>query len=143
MSAGTAAAAAAPAAAPAAASGSSGDLKKDNSTEHNIRESNIVAGRAIADTLRTSLGPRGMDKMITAADGRVTITNDGATILEQLQLQHPAAKIVCRTHHQQRKKDKAKQKSQPHKHKHKHKHKHAVHDQTDGGAGQVAGHRGR
>ena len=130
MSAGTAAAAA-PAAAPAAASGSSGDLKKDNSTEHNIRESNIVAGRAIADTLRTSLGPRGMDKMITAADGRVTITNDGATILEQLQLQHPAAKIVCL----KEKKVKQNKKSQPHNH--------AVHDQTDGGAGQVAGHRGR
>ena len=77
------------------ASGSTGDLKKDQSSEQNIRESNIVAGRAIADTLRTSLGPRGMDKMITSPSGDVTITNDGATILEQLQLQHPAAKIVC------------------------------------------------
>lgn len=77
------------------ASGSKGDLKKDQSSEQNIRESNIVAGRAIADTLRTSLGPRGMDKMITSPSGDVTITNDGATILEQLQLQHPAAKIVC------------------------------------------------
>ena len=76
------------------ASGSKGDLKKDQSSEQNIRESNIVAGRAIADTLRTSLGPRGMDKMITSPSGDVTITNDGATILEQLQLQHPAAKIV-------------------------------------------------
>lgn len=77
------------------ASGSKGDLKKDQSSEQNIRKSNIVAGRAIADTLRTSLGPRGMDKMITSPSGDVTITNDGATILEQLQLQHPAAKIVC------------------------------------------------
>lgn len=89
-------AAAAPAASPVStASGSTGDLKKDQSSEQNIRESNIVAGRAIADTLRTSLGPRGMDKMITSPTGDVTITNDGATILEQLQLQHPAAKIVC------------------------------------------------
>lgn len=88
--------AAAPAASPVStASGSTGDLKKDQSSEQNIRESNIVAGRAIADTLRTSLGPRGMDKMITSPTGDVTITNDGATILEQLQLQHPAAKIVC------------------------------------------------
>jgi len=97
MSATTASSAPAAAAeAPAStASGSTGDLKKDESSEQSIRSSNIVAGRAIADTLRTSLGPRGMDKMITSPSGDVTITNDGATILEQLQLQHPAAKIMA------------------------------------------------
>jgi len=77
------------------ASGFKGDRKTDKSVERTVRESNIVAGRAIADTLRTSLGPKGMDKMIQTADGEVTITNDGATILEKLQVQHPAAKIMA------------------------------------------------
>ena len=49
----------------------------------------------MADAIRTSLGPRGMDKMIQAAKGgEVTITNDGATILKQMQVVHPAAKMV-------------------------------------------------
>ncbi|XP_051993860.1 T-complex protein 1 subunit delta [Xyrauchen texanus] len=59
-----------------------------------IRFSNISAGKAVADAVRTSLGPKGMDKMIQDGKGDVTITNDGATILKQMQVLHPAAKMM-------------------------------------------------
>lgn len=49
---------------------------------------------AVADAIRTSLGPRGMDKMIQNAKGDVTITNDGATILKQMSVLHPVARMV-------------------------------------------------
>lgn len=49
---------------------------------------------AVSDAIRTSLGPRGMDKMIQAGNGEVTITNDGATILKEMNVIHPAAKMV-------------------------------------------------
>lgn len=65
---------------------------KDKPTQ--IRYSNITAAKALADSVRTSLGPRGMDKMIQAGNGDVTITNDGATILKQMQVLHPAAKML-------------------------------------------------
>merc|ERR550539_2078959 len=56
--------------------------------------SNIQAAKALAEAVRTSLGPRGMDKMIQDAKGEVTITNDGATILNQMGVVHPAAKML-------------------------------------------------
>merc|ERR1719277_521739 len=59
-----------------------------------IRSSNIQAAKALSDAIRTSLGPRGMDKMIQDAKGEVTITNDGATILDQMRVIHPAAKML-------------------------------------------------
>uniref|UniRef100_A0A8C7QS22 T-complex protein 1 subunit delta n=1 Tax=Oncorhynchus mykiss TaxID=8022 RepID=A0A8C7QS22_ONCMY len=59
-----------------------------------IRFSNISAGKAVAECIRTSLGPKGMDKMIQDGKGDVTITNDGATILKQMQVLHPAAKMM-------------------------------------------------
>ncbi|KAF0036880.1 hypothetical protein F2P81_009754 [Scophthalmus maximus] len=59
-----------------------------------IRFSNISAAKAVADAIRTSLGPKGMDKMIQDEKGDVTITNDGATILKQMQVLHPAAKML-------------------------------------------------
>jgi T-complex protein 1 subunit delta len=59
-----------------------------------VRLGNIAAARAVADAVRTSLGPRGMDKMIQGARGDVLITNDGATILDRLGVQEPAAKMV-------------------------------------------------
>ena len=55
---------------------------------------NIMAVRAIAETLRTTYGPRGMDKMLVDSLGDVTITNDGATILDKMDVQHPAAKML-------------------------------------------------
>lgn len=51
-----------------------------------MRIANILAAKAVADAIRTSLGPRGMDKMIQNGEGEVVITNDGATILGQMQV---------------------------------------------------------
>ncbi|CAG9334237.1 unnamed protein product [Blepharisma stoltei] len=59
-----------------------------------VRSTNITAAKAVADAIRTSLGPRGMDKMIKDSKGEVTITNDGATILKQMEVVHPTAKML-------------------------------------------------
>ncbi|MHA1471389.1 MAG: TCP-1/cpn60 chaperonin family protein, partial [Candidatus Asgardarchaeia archaeon] len=56
--------------------------------------SNIMAIMAVAELLRTSLGPRGMDKMLVDSVGDVVITNDGAEIAKKIEVEHPAAKIV-------------------------------------------------
>lgn len=58
------------------------------------QRSNIAAAKAIAGAVRTTLGPRGMDKMLVEGSGDVTITNDGATILQDISVQHPGAKMV-------------------------------------------------
>ncbi len=55
---------------------------------------NISAARAIADAVRSTLGPRGMDKMLVDSMGDVVITNDGVTILKEIDVEHPAAKMV-------------------------------------------------
>ena len=55
---------------------------------------NIMAVRAVSEVLRTTYGPRGMDKMLVDSLGDVTITNDGATILDKMDIQHPAAKML-------------------------------------------------
>lgn len=55
---------------------------------------NITAVKALAQILKTSLGPKGLDKMIVDEVGDVTITNDGATILKQLDVEHPTAKLM-------------------------------------------------
>jgi len=57
-------------------------------------DNNIAAARAIANAVRTTLGPKGMDKMLVDSMGDVVITNDGATILKELDVDHPAAKMV-------------------------------------------------
>jgi T-complex protein 1 subunit epsilon len=57
-------------------------------------QANILAARTVSNILRTSLGPRGMDKMMVSPDGEVTITNDGATILQRLQVEHEVAKLM-------------------------------------------------
>eukprot|EP01087_Luapelamoeba_hula_P015884 TRINITY_DN480_c0_g1_i1.p1 TRINITY_DN480_c0_g1~~TRINITY_DN480_c0_g1_i1.p1 ORF type:complete len:531 (+),score=95.39 TRINITY_DN480_c0_g1_i1:48-1640(+) len=62
--------------------------------ERDVRASNFTAARAVGDAVRTSLGPRGMDKMIVSPSKDVTITNDGATILEKMEVAHPAAKML-------------------------------------------------
>ncbi|KAH9802157.1 T-complex protein 1 subunit delta [Citrus sinensis] len=66
----------------------------DNKRKEDIRQANIVAARAVADAVRTSLGPKGMDKMISTASGEVIITNDGATILNKMEVLQPAAKML-------------------------------------------------
>ncbi|KAK3266815.1 T-complex protein 1 subunit epsilon [Cymbomonas tetramitiformis] len=58
------------------------------------QKQNILAARAIARTLRSSLGPKGMDKMLQTGDGDVTITNDGATILEQMEVENQIGKLL-------------------------------------------------
>jgi thermosome len=55
---------------------------------------NITAARAIADAVRSTLGPRGMDKMLVDSMGDVVITNDGVTILKEIDVEHPAAKML-------------------------------------------------
>jgi len=57
-------------------------------------ENNIAAAKVIAEAVRTSLGPMGMDKMLVDQFGDVVITNDGATILKEIDVQHPAAKMM-------------------------------------------------
>ena len=57
-------------------------------------KSNILAARTVANTLKTSLGPKGMDKMLVGADGDVVVTNDGATIVEKMEIEHPTAKLL-------------------------------------------------
>ena len=55
---------------------------------------NILAARIVAETIRTTLGPKGMDKMLVDSLGDIVITNDGATILDEMDIQHPAAKMM-------------------------------------------------
>ena len=66
----------------------------DVTTGMEAQRSNILAAKAIASAVRTTLGPRGMDKMLVAPSGDVVITNDGKTILHEISVQHPAAKMV-------------------------------------------------
>ena len=58
------------------------------------QKNNITAAKMVADLVKTSLGPRGLDKMLVDSLGDVTITNDGATILKEIDAQHPAAKMM-------------------------------------------------
>jgi len=58
------------------------------------QRTNIMAARVVAETVRTTLGPKGMDKMLVDSLGDVVITNDGVTILEEMDIEHPAAKMM-------------------------------------------------
>ncbi|KAL5706373.1 T-complex protein 1 subunit delta [Ranunculus cassubicifolius] len=66
----------------------------DNKRKDDVCQANIIAGSSVADAVRTSLGPKGMDKMISTASGEVIITNDGATILNKMEVLQPAAKML-------------------------------------------------
>lgn len=57
-------------------------------------KANIIAAKSISNIVRTSLGPKGMDKILVSADGDVTITNDGATIMDQMEVNHQVAKLL-------------------------------------------------
>jgi len=63
-------------------------------TGRDALKNNIEAATTVADSVRTTLGPNGMDKMLVSSIGDVTITNDGATILDEMELEHPAAKMM-------------------------------------------------
>lgn len=67
---------------------------KDKEKPQEVRKSNILAARAVSDAIRTSLGPKGMDKMIKTKSGQIIISNDGATILKHMAVLHPAAKML-------------------------------------------------
>lgn len=60
----------------------------------NAQRINILAAREVANTVKTTLGPKGMDKMIVSGVGEVTVTNDGVTILKEMEVQHPVAKVM-------------------------------------------------
>lgn len=68
------------------------DTKRTQGRE--AQRNNIAAAKAVAQCVRTTLGPKGMDKMIVDAAGDVIVTNDGVTILKEMQIDHPAAKMV-------------------------------------------------
>ena len=71
-------------------------LKEDTERKRgrDSRRSNMMAAQIIAEVLKTTLGPRGMDKMLIDSLGDITITSDGATVLEEIDVQHPAAKMM-------------------------------------------------
>src|SRR5881409_488567 len=72
-------------------------LLKEGTSEtkgNQAQRNNITAAKTVAEIVRTSLGPRGMDKMLVDTLGDVTITNDGPTILKEMDVQHPAAKMM-------------------------------------------------
>ncbi len=64
------------------------------STGRDAQSNNILAGKAVANAVRSTLGPKGMDKMLVDGMGDVVITNDGATILKEMDIEHPAAKMI-------------------------------------------------
>ena len=63
-------------------------------TGSEAQRGNIMAAKVVASAVRTTLGPKGMDKMLVNSAGQVTISNDGATILDEMDIKHPAAKMV-------------------------------------------------
>lgn len=67
---------------------------KNREKPQEVRKANIIAARAVADAIRTSLGPKGMDKMIKTSRGEIIISNDGHTILKQMAILHPVAKML-------------------------------------------------
>jgi thermosome len=58
------------------------------------QRNNILAAKIVADCVKTTLGPKGMDKMLVDSTGNIVITNDGVTILEEMEIEHPAAKMM-------------------------------------------------
>jgi len=69
-------------------------LQGERETGQTVRVANVTAVVALSNILKTSLGPQGLDKMLVDETGEVTITNDGATILKMLEVEHPAAKVM-------------------------------------------------
>ncbi|HIH86305.1 MAG TPA: thermosome subunit [Methanosarcinales archaeon] len=70
------------------------DPEKSRTTGRDAQSSNIMAARTIANAVKTTLGPKGMDKMLVNAVGDITVTNDGAAILQDIDVQHPAAMMM-------------------------------------------------
>ncbi|KAK4759451.1 hypothetical protein SAY87_022582 [Trapa incisa] len=70
------------------------DILGERQSGQDVRTQNVVACQAVANIVKSSLGPVGLDKMLVDDFGDVTITNDGATILKMLEVEHPAAKVL-------------------------------------------------
>ncbi|TKY60115.1 T-complex protein 1 subunit alpha [Spatholobus suberectus] len=70
------------------------DIAGERQSGQDVRTQNVVACQAVANIVKSSLGPVGLDKMLVDDIGDVTITNDGATILKMLEVEHPAAKVL-------------------------------------------------
>ena len=81
---------------------SNGETLQERSKGRDVRTSNIIAAKAVAAAIRTSLGPRGMDKLMQLPSGEVLISNDGATILSRMNVLHPAAKMLDQSGHRGR-----------------------------------------
>lgn len=79
-----------------------GERRRESGYEHvdsfgqrrSAQENNILAAQVIAETIRTTLGPKGMDKMLVDEAGNITITNDGVTILRDMAVSHPSARMI-------------------------------------------------
>lgn len=74
-------------------------ILREQQAKHRLKgidaqKANILAGRSVSSLLRSSLGPKGMDKMLVNADGEVTISNDGATILQKMEVEHQVARLL-------------------------------------------------
>lgn len=83
--------------APKSSSKKLGQMLNRREKQSDVRMGNIQAAKTIADIMRTSLGPKGMDKMMQTSKGHTLITNDGATILDNLSVVHPTAKLLVET----------------------------------------------
>lgn len=77
------------------------ELSDADGDEENTLRANVSAGKQLADTVRTTLGPKGLDKMLVTAEGRIVVTNDGASILDRLDIEHPAARLIAEVSDQQ------------------------------------------
>src|SRR3989344_1175777 len=71
-------------------------MSEDSSRKmgRDAQRNNILAAKIVAETIKTTLGPKGMDKMIVSSIGDIVVTNDGVTILEEIEIEHPAAKML-------------------------------------------------
>lgn len=69
-------------------------IQGERETGADVRQGNVMAVQAISNIVKTSLGPQGLDKLLVDDIGDVTVTNDGATILKLLEVEHPAARVL-------------------------------------------------
>jgi len=70
------------------------DPSKQRTTGKDALSMNIASAKAVASIVKTTLGPKGMDKMLVNIMGDITLTNDGATILDEMDIEHPTAKMI-------------------------------------------------
>ncbi len=68
--------------------------ENDRILGRDAQRNNILAARVVAETVKTTLGPKGMDKMLVDRAGNVVVTNDGVTILDEMEIEHPAARMI-------------------------------------------------